>query len=346
MARPESPTLHRNLKKRNFDPDLRSSTALENAMKQFDEATKILKLTPNQIAKIKEPRRVLEVALPIRMDDGRIEVFRGFRIQHNIARGPAKGGVRFHPDVNIDEMKALAFWMTVKCAVVNIPMGGAKGGVIVDPTKLSYGELERLSRRYMAEMIDFFGPDRDIPAPDVGTDAQVMAWFVDTYCMHKGDYLPAVVTGKPIDLGGSHGRVEATARGMLHCLHEAATLLKFKIAGAKAAIQGFGNAGSHAAKLLAADGVKVVAISDVSGAFYNLKGINIAAAREYVKEHKTLAGLEKVTACKPLSNPLELLELPVDILIPAAIENQVTSKNAERIKAKVIAECANGPVTM
>ncbi|MBI4211991.1 MAG: Glu/Leu/Phe/Val dehydrogenase, partial [Deltaproteobacteria bacterium] len=331
------PTLSPELKKRNFDPDLRSSTAFENAMLQFDEAARILQLTSNQIALVKQPRKVVEVKLPIRMDDGRIEVFTGYRVQHNIARGPAKGGVRFHPDVNLDEVKALAFWMTVKCAVVNIPMGGGKGGVIVDPRKLSYGELERLSRRYFSELIDLFGPDRDVPAPDVGTDAQVMAWFMDTYAMHHGAYEPAVVTGKPVEIGGSHGRVEATAQGMLHCLREAAELLNLKLDGMTMAIQGFGNAGSNAAKLLDREGVKIVAISDVTGAFYNPEGLDIKVALAHVKEHHALEGLEKKIACKRLDDPNTLLELPVDVLIPAALENQITSKNAERVQAKVIA---------
>jgi glutamate dehydrogenase (NAD(P)+) len=331
-----------------FDTDnrtIQSISAFENALKQFDQAAAVLKLTPNQIATIRQPRKVVEVKLPIRMDDGRIEVFTGYRVQHNIVRGPAKGGVRFHPDVNLDEVKALSFWMTFKCATVGIPMGGGKGGVIVDPSKLSLGELERLSRRYFAEMIEMFGPDRDVPAPDVGTNPQIMCWFMDTYAMHYNDYLPAVVTGKPLELGGSEGRGEATAQGMVYCLHEAASHLKFNISGSTVAIQGFGNAGSNSAKLLVRQGAKVVAISDVAGAFYSKAGIDVEAALAHVKEHRTLAGFEKSAKVERMPDPMKLLELPVDILIPAALENQITHANAERIAAKVIAECANGPIT-
>ena len=331
-----------------FDSDNRtvqSISAFENALKQFDAAAKILKLTPNQIAVIKQPRKIVEVKLPVRMDDGRIEVFTAYRVQHNIARGPAKGGVRFHPDVNLDEVKALSFWMTFKCATVGIPMGGGKGGVIVDPAKLSLGELERLSRRYFAELIEMFGPDRDVPAPDVGTNPQIMCWFMDTYSMHHDDFVPAVVTGKPLELGGSEGRGEATAQGMVYCLREAAAHLKFDIKGATVAIQGFGNAGANSAKLLARDGAKVVAISDVSGAYQHPDGIDVAAAIAHVEQHKTLAGFEKVAKVARMKDALKLLELPVDILIPAALENQITHANADRIKARIIAECANGPIT-
>jgi glutamate dehydrogenase (NAD(P)+) len=322
-----------------------TTSAFANAMKQFDAASVVLKLTPDQIATIKQPRRVVEVRLPVRMDDGRIENFTGYRVHHNVARGPAKGGVRFHQDVNLDEVKALAFWMTFKCATVGIPMGGGKGGISVDPSRLSLGELERLARRYFAEMADMFGPDRDVPAPDVGTDPQVMCWFMDTYSMHFNNYVPAVVTGKPLDLGGSEGRMEATAQGMVYCLREAAKYKKSQIAGSTVAVQGFGNAGSNAANLLAAEGAKVVAISDVSGAFRNKSGIDIAAAITHVRQQKKLDGLERTVEVERLENPMELLELPVDILIPAALENQITSSNADRIKAKVVAECANGPIT-
>lgn len=345
MGSPKPPSLKKALKKRNLDMGLQSTTAFENAMTQFDDAAGILKLSKDQIALIKQPRRIVETKLTVRMDDGHIEVFTAYRVQHNIARGPAKGGVRFHPDVSLDEVKALAFWMTVKCAVVNIPMGGAKGGVIVDPTKLSYGERERLSRLYFTEMIDMFGPDRDIPAPDVGTDAQVMAWFLDAYSHHHGNYVPAVVTGKPIELGGSHGRVQATAQGMIYCLHEAAEILNFSIPGTTVAIQGFGNAGSNAAILLHAAGAKVVAISDMSGAFYNPDGLDIPAALAHVKEKHKLKGIEKTMKCTLMDDPMELLFLPVDILIPAALENQIVSRNADKVQAKIVAECANGPVS-
>ncbi len=323
------------------------SSAFENALKQFDAAAHVLKLNANQVAMIKQPRRITEVKLPVRMDDGRIEVFTGYRVQHNIARGPAKGGIRFHPDVNVDEVKALAFWMTFKCATVNIPMGGGKGGVIVDPGKLSRGELERLARRYMAEMIDLFGPDRDVPAPDVNTGPMIMGWMMDTYAMHHGgDFLPAVITGKPLEIGGSLGRDKATAQGMVFCVREAAKELKIDLKKATVAVQGFGNAGSFAAALLHADGCKIIAISDIGGAFYNLdKGIDPDQAIEYVKANKSLAGYDKAAEVKKYDDPMQLLEEKVDILIPAALENQITEANAPRIRPKMIAECANGPCT-
>ncbi len=321
-------------------------SAFDNALVQFNRAAEIIKLTTDQVEVIREPRRIVEVKLPVRMDDGSVRSFRGFRVQHNIARGPGKGGVRFHPDVTIDEVKALAFWMTFKCATIGIPMGGAKGGIIVDPNQLSEGELERLSRRYFAEMIDMFGPDRDVPAPDVNTNPKIMGWFMDTYSMHHGgDYLPAVVTGKPLELGGSLGRSSATAQGMVFCVRRAATHLKLELGGATVAIQGFGNAGSYAAKLLSEQGCRIVAISDVDGAFVNPKGIHPEAAMAHVEKHKTLKGFDKRRGVEKLADPMKLLEMPVDILIPAALENQITKKNANRIKAKVIAECANGPCT-
>jgi glutamate dehydrogenase/leucine dehydrogenase len=323
-----------------------TASAFDNALKQFDRAASVLNLSPNQVAVIKEPRRVTEVKLPVRMDDGRIEIFKAYRVHHNTARGPAKGGVRFHPNVNVDEVKALAFWMTYKCAVVGIPMGGGKGGVIVDPRKLSLGELERLARRYFAEMIDMFGPDRDIPAPDVNTNPQVMAWFMDTYSMHHQNYIPAVVTGKPLELGGSAGRNQATAQGMVYCVHKAATHFKLDLSKTTVAVQGFGNAGSFAAKLLSEDGCKIVAISDIDGAFTNSEdGINPLQAIDHVHKNGTLKDFDKNSTAKKLDNPMDLLELPVDILIPAALENQITDKNADYIQAKVIAECANGPCT-
>jgi glutamate dehydrogenase/leucine dehydrogenase len=322
-------------------------SAFDNAMKQFDRAADILKLTKNQVAVIKEPRRVTEVKLPIRMDDGSIQVFMAYRVHHNVARGPAKGGVRFHPDVTVDEVKALAFWMTYKCAVVDIPMGGGKGGVAVDPKGLSLGELERLARRYFAEMIDLFGPDRDVPAPDVNTNPQIMAWFMDTYSMHHHDYIPAVVTGKPLALGGSKGRASATAQGMVYCVRKAFEHFKIKLAGATIAIQGFGNAGSYAAKLLSEDGCIIRGVSDIDGAFISddYGGIDPEVAIKHVKKHGSLKGLEKVVKVKRLGDPMELLEMSTDVLIPAALENQITSENAPRVKAKIIAECANGPLT-
>jgi len=323
---------------------LKAST-FDNALRQFDKASEMLNLTDNQIAVIKQPRRTIEAILPIRMDDGRIEIFQSFRVQHSTARGPAKGGVRFHQNVTLDEVKALAFWMTYKCAVVGIPMGGGKGGVIVDPRLLSEGELERLARRYFAEMIASFGPDRDVPAPDVNTNPQVMAWFMDTYSMHHRDYVPGVVTGKPLEIGGSLGRNTATAQGMVYCVRQAVKHLDWDMNKISVAIQGFGNAGSFAAQLLYNVGCTIKAISDVDGAFYSDKGIDPNQAIEHVKEHKTLKGFDKTDNVEKIDNPMELLELPVDILIPAALENQITGDNAGKIKAKLIAECANGPCT-
>lgn len=321
-------------------------SAFDNALTQFDRAAKAINLSPDQVAIIREPRRITEVKLPVRMDDGSINTFKGYRVQHNIARGPAKGGVRFHPDVNLDEVKALAFWMTFKCAVIGIPMGGGKGGIIVDPAKLSTGELERLSRRYFAELVDLFGPDRDVPAPDVNTNPQIMAWFMDTYSMHyRGDYLPAVVTGKPLELGGSAGRASATAQGMVFCVLRAAEHLKMDVNKTTVAIQGFGNAGSFAAKLLHEQGCTIQAISDVDGAFFCKKGIDPEHAIAHIAEHRTLKGYEKTEGVEKMADPMKLLELPVDILIPAALENQLTRKNAPKVKAKLIAECANGPCT-
>ena len=325
--------------------DKDTTSAFDNAIKQFDRASAILNLSPNQVAIIKQPRKIMEAMLPVRMDDGSIQTFRSFRVQHSMARGPAKGGVRFHPDVNIDEVKALAFWMTYKCAVVGIPMGGGKGGVIVDPRKLSVGELERLSRRYFAEMIWMFGPDRDVPAPDVNTNPQIMAWFMDTYSMHHGDYIPAVVTGKPLALGGSQGRNTATAQGMVYCVRQAAKYFDWDLTTKTAAIQGFGNAGSFAGLLLGKIGCSIKAISDIDGAFISDMGIDCEKAIEYVRKNRTLKGFEKTGMAEKMNNPMELLELPVDILIPAALENQITKENASRIKAKLIAECANGPCT-
>lgn len=319
----------------------------ENALKQFDKAAKILNLTENQIAMIKEPRRVTEVNLPVRMDDGSIRIFKGYRVQHSIARGPAKGGIRFHPEVNVEEVKALAFWMTYKCAVVNIPFGGGKGGVVVDPHELSLNELESLSRRYFAEMSDLFGPDRDIPAPDVNTNPQIMAWMMDTFSMHKKEHQPAVITGKPLEIGGSEGRTEATAQGMVFCVREAVNYLNMDLKKTTVAIQGFGNAGSYAARLLHQAGAKIVAISDISGAYYNPDGLDIDNAWEVCSKNKRwiLTGFENTPGVKKLDDPMKLLELEVDILIPAALENQITEKNAPNVKAKIIAECANGPVT-
>ena len=326
---------------------MKQRNPFENALRQFDRAAKILELKNNQIVMIKEPRKVTEVNLPVNMDDGSIRIFKGFRVQHSVVRGPAKGGIRYHPGVTVDEVKALAFWMTYKCAVVNVPFGGGKGGVVVDPAELSTLELERLSRRYFSELEDLFGPDRDIPAPDINTNPQVMSWMFDTYSMHKGNYSPAVITGKPLELGGSEGRNEATAQGMFFCVREAVRRMDFALEGATVAIQGFGNAGSFAAKLLSEAGARVVAISDVTGAYYNEHGINVNVALNTCARNKrwSLKGLEDNIQVEILEDPMKLLELDVDILIPAALENQITEENAANIRARLIAECANGPIT-
>ena len=320
--------------------------AYTNAMLQFDQAVEVLGLTPDQVAMIKDPRKIIQVTLPIRMDDGGIRVFQAYRVQHSIVRGPAKGGVRFHQNVSLDEVKALAFWMTMKCSLVNIPFGGGKGGVVVDPRELSVGELESLSRRYFSAIADEIGPEQDVPAPDVNTTPQVMAWFMDTYSMHVGKHSPAVVTGKPLELGGSRGRDIATAQGTVYCLDEAAKHLDMNLEGATVAIQGFGNAGANSAELLAKKGAKIVAISDITGAYYNKKGIDVKAASAWKAEHDViLTDFEQTGKAEKMDNPMELLELPVDILIPAALENQVTDENAPRVQAKIIAEAANGPLT-
>lgn len=322
---------------------LQPHSAFDNAMKQFDQAAALLKLTASQTAMIKQPRKCVEVTLPIRMDDGTIQTFTGYRVQHNIARGPAKGGVRYHQNVNLDEVKALSFWMTFKCAVANIPMGGGKGGIIVDPRKLSMGELERLSRRYFSELEEMFGPDRDVPAPDVNTTPQIMSWFMDTYSMHKREHLPAVVTGKPLEIGGSKGRVMATSLGLLFATRRAVAAHGEKLEGMTVAVQGFGNVGGNAAILLHQDGCKILAISDQYGAFQNLDGINIPEAMKYAEKHGGLKGFESTKLAKKM-DPEDLLEMDVDILAPCALELVITKKNASKIKARYIAEGANGPL--
>jgi glutamate dehydrogenase (NAD(P)+) len=275
------------------------------------------------------------------MDDGTVRVFTGYRVQHSLHRGPAKGGIRFHPDVTLDEVKALAMWMTWKNAIFHLPFGGAKGGVIVDPKKLSMRELENLTRRFTAEISIIIGPESDIPAPDVGTNAQTMAWMMDTYSMHEGRSVPAVVTGKPISIGGSQGREEATGRGVMIVTLESLKHLQIDPATATVAVQGFGNVGSNSARLLAEQGVKVVAVSDVSGGIYNPSGLNIPDVLRYTQEHGTLKGFRNADS---VTND-QLLELPVTVLIPAALENQITERNAADIKARIVVEGANGPTT-
>jgi glutamate dehydrogenase (NAD(P)+) len=311
------------------------------AQAQFDAAAEQLDLDPGLRRVLRVPQRELTVNFPVTMDDGHVEVFTGFRIQHNVSRGPAKGGIRYHQDVTRDEVRALSMWMTWKCAVVNIPYGGGKGGVIVDPKKLSMRELEGLTRRFTTEISPLIGPDRDIPAPDVNTNSQVMAWMMDTFSMHRGYTIPGVVTGKPIAIGGSLGRNEATARGAVYTLSQASRALDIPLAGARVAIQGYGNAGSIAADLLAAEGAVIVAVSDSQGGIYNQKGLDPARVSAWKGEHGTVVGFPGADA---VSNR-EILELDCEILVPAALENQITEHNAPRIKAKIVAEAANGPTT-
>ena len=311
------------------------------AQQQFDLAAERLHLDDGMRRVLREPRREFTVHFPVHMDDGTVRVFTGYRVQHNLGRGPAKGGIRYHQDVSIDEVKALAMWMTWKCAVVGIPYGGGKGGVIVDPKQLSMRELEALSRRFFTEIEVLVGPEKDIPAPDVNTNAQIMAWMMDTYSMHAGYTVPGVVTGKPISLGGSEGRNEATARGTVYCIVEAARHLGIELHKAKVAVQGFGNAGSIAAQLMVAEGSTVVAVSDSTGGIHNPNGLDIAKVINWKKEHGTVQGFPGAT---DVTNA-EVLEVECQILIPAALENQITERNAGNIKARLIAEAANGPTT-
>jgi glutamate dehydrogenase (NAD(P)+) len=318
-----------------------SINAWHVAQQQFDRAADMLNLDPGLRRVLREPRRELTVHFPVHMDDGSVQVFTGYRVQHNLGRGPAKGGIRYHQDVSLDEVKALAMWMTWKCAVVGIPYGGGKGGVIVDPKKLSTKELEGLSRRFFTEIEVLVGPERDIPAPDVNTTPQVMSWFMDTYSMHVGYTVPGVVTGKPISLGGSEGRNEATARGCVFTVVEAAKHLDIDLHKATVAVQGFGNAGSIAAHLMSHEGSTIVAVSDSQGGIRNMAGLNIEHVIAWKAEHGTVRGFP---GSETITNA-EVLETECDVLIPAALENQITARNAANIKAKIVAEAANGPTT-
>ncbi len=326
-----------------FTSDDLQISSFNNMMMQFDEAARRLNIDRRALDLIKLPRRSVIVQLPVHMDDGTFKMFTGYRVQHSIMRGPAKGGIRFHPDVNLDEVQALAAWMTWKCAVVGIPFGGAKGGVACDPEKMSKGELERLTRRYTADLMDEIGPEKDVPAPDVNTNAQTMAWIMDTYSMHMRHTVTSVVTGKPIELGGSCGRREATGRGVLFCVQEAAKHLKLPLRGARVAVQGFGNVGSVAADLLAKEEAKIIAATDVHGGAYNPNGLELPKLLDYVQRspNKTVA---KFPGSRPIANE-ELLKLECDVLIPAALENQITEENAHEIRCKILAEGANGPTT-
>lgn len=317
----------------------------EIAQRQLDDAAAILGLSPAMHAFLRMPMRELHFSIPVQMDDGSYQTFQGFRVQYNDARGPAKGGLRFHPDETIDTVRALSAWMTWKTAVVDIPLGGGKGGVVCDPGALSRGELERLSRGYMRRVAHFVGPDQDVPAPDVYTTPQIMVWMLDEYETIMGRHVPGVITGKPVPLFGSLGRGDATARGGICTVREAAKVLGIDLTGAEVAVQGFGNVGSWAAILCHEMGMKVVAVSDVSGGIYNAGGLNIPAISEHVQNHpkRIIEGYTEPDA-RAINNP-DLLELPVTVLFPAALENVVTAENAGRIKAKIMAELANGPTT-
>jgi glutamate dehydrogenase (NAD(P)+) len=310
-------------------------------LQEFEGAARILNLEPGIWQILTHPKRQIVVSCPVQMDNGEIEVFTGYRVQYNITLGPAKGGIRYHPGVNLDEVTALAAWMTWKCAVAHIPFGGGKGGVICDPTKMSRRELEALTRRYVAEIIDAIGPEKDVPAPDVNTNEQVMAWVMDTYSMHVGHTTTSVVTGKPLELGGSLGRHEATGRGVAIVARESAKHLGFDIKDARIAVQGFGNVGSISAQLIAEIGGKIVAVADWKGGVYNANGLDIPKLQEYAAQQKTVAGFG---GGESITNE-ELFKLDVDILIPAALENQITMDNAPAIHAKVVVEGANGPTT-
>jgi glutamate dehydrogenase (NAD(P)+) len=308
---------------------------------RFDDAAQRLNLDAGIWKVLRYPSREIIVHIPVGMDDGSIEVFTGYRVQHSIARGPGKGGIRYGPDVSLDEVRALASWMTWKCAVVNIPFGGAKGGVICDPKNMSQGELERMTRRYTAALIEFIGPEKDVPAPDMNTNEQTMAWIMDTYSMHVGQTMTSVVTGKPVNMGGSRGRREATGRGVGICCDQAMKHLGMSIDGCRVIVQGFGNVGSNTAKLMWEKGYKIIGIGEFDGALYNPNGIDIDA----LLRHKTKTGTIHGFAEAESADKDDLLTRPCEILIPAATENVITSKNAERIRARILCEGANGPTT-
>jgi glutamate dehydrogenase (NAD(P)+) len=311
------------------------------AVEQFELAAEKLKLDPNLRERLKVPRRALVVSMPVRMEDGRVQVFQGYRVQHDDALGPTKGGVRYHPSVTLGEVSALAMWMTWKCALMGLPYGGAKGGVRCDPSRMSRNELQRLTRRYTAQILPLIGPEIDIPAPDVGTNAQTMAWMMDTYSTQKGYSVPGVVTGKPIAIGGSLGREEATGRGVVYVALEAMKQLKIVPRRSTAVVQGFGNVGSHAAKNLHDHGIKVIAVNDSKGGIYNPKGLPIPKVMEYHQQHSTMEGFPGADRIAGT----ELLELSCTVLVPAALSEMITEKNAGRLRCRIVAEGANGPTT-
>ncbi|MDX6402012.1 MAG: glutamate dehydrogenase [Gaiellaceae bacterium] len=313
----------------------------EIAKSQLRKVAKTFAIDPNLVNVLQMCKKAVSVSIPVQMDDGSTQVFEGYRVTHNIARGPSKGGIRYHPDVTLDEVKALAMWMTWKCALAGIPFGGAKGGVICNPKTMSEGELQRMTRRFTSEIINEIGPEKDIPAPDVGTDGRVMAWIFDTYSMNKGHSVLGVVTGKPLTIGGSLGREEATARGALYCVREAVRKKEMSLQGTRVAVQGFGNVGSFLAKFLAEDGATVIAISDSTSGLHNPNGIDVQAAIAHKRETGSLAGFR---GADPISNE-DLLLLECDVLAPCALEQVITAENADKVRAKIIVEGANGPVT-
>ena len=317
----------------------RGARALTAALDQFDLTADHLGLDPDLRAILRVPRREWTVHFPVKLDDGRVDVFTGYRVQHNVARGPAKGGLRYHPSTDLDDVRALAMWMTWKCALVDVPFGGAKGGVSVDPTKLSATELEAVTRRFATELEGIIGPDSDIPAPDVGTNAQTMAWIMDTVSMHRGYSVPGVVTGKPLSIGGSAGRADATGQGVVYTIIDAARRSGLTIKGARVAVQGFGNVGEATARLLHEAGARVVAITDVGGGVQHPDGLDVPMLRRYLQEHGTIAG---APGTAPIGND-ELFALDVDVLVLAALEGQITARNAGSVRARILAEAANGP---
>jgi glutamate dehydrogenase (NAD(P)+) len=321
-------------------PATAGARALAAALEQYDAAAGHLGLEPGLREVLRSPQREVVVRFPVKLDDGSTRVFSGYRVQHNVARGPAKGGLRFHPHADLDDVRALAMWMTWKCALVEVPFGGAKGGVTCDPRTMSAKELEAVTRRFATELEPIVGPDRDIPAPDVGTNAQVMAWFMDTISMHAGYSVPGVVTGKPVSIGGSAGRAEATGRGVLYTIEDAARRIGMELAGATVAVQGFGNVGEAAARLLHESGARVVAITDVGGGVYDAAGLDLPQLRTRFAEHGTVAGAPGTV---PIDNE-SLFGLDVDVLVLAALEGQITAANASTVRARILAEGANGPV--
>ncbi len=321
--------------------DIYKHPTFDMACEQFDLVADLLQLPQTERERVKFPKRAFVVAVPVRMDSGEVKVFTGYRVQHHLSLGPTKGGLRFHPDVQLGEVAALAMWMSWKCALTGLPYGGAKGGVACDPRKLSPGEMERVTRRFTQEIIPFIGPQMDIPAPDVGTNEQTMAWIMDTYSIHMGHCVPGVVTGKPVNLGGSLGRREATGRGVGYLVGRAMDVLGMKASDCTAVVQGFGNVGSVAAASMAKHGTKIIAVSDADGGIYNAQGLDLNALEAHVAQHKTVVGFP---GAEPISNA-DLLELKCDVLVPAALERQITAANAAKLKCRILAEGANGPTT-